>query len=333
MRAIDWQDDAVVIIDQTLLPERTTLVVVREPAQLVTEIRRLAVRGAMALGVAGAMGVALGAVRARERGTDVLAGAAEAGALLTGARPTAANLAWGVDRALAAAPDGAGAVVAVALAVRDADIAANRAIGRRGADLLNGAQRVLTHCNTGALAAVEIGTALGVIAELHRRRPLTMVYATETRPLLQGARLTAWELGNAGLPHRLLVDGAAAGLILAGEVDAVVVGADRVAANGDTANKVGTVAHALAAARVGIPFVVAAPEATFAPATLTGADIPIEERPEEEVLFVGSRRVAPSGTRARNPGFDVTPADLITAVVTEQRTLPLGRAVAGASAR
>ena len=287
----------------------------------------------MAVGVAGAMGVALGAVRARERGTDVRAAAAEACALLTAARPTAINLAWGAERALAAAPDGAAAVVAVALALRDADIAANRAIGRRGADLLDGAHRVLTHCNTGALAAVEVGTALGVITELHRRRALSMVYASETRPLLQGARLTAWELGNAGIPHRLLVDGAAAGLILAGEVDAVVVGADRIAANGDTANKVGTVAHALAAARAGIPFVVAAPEATFATATPTGAGIPIEERHEDEVLCVGPHRVAPPRSRARNPSFDVTPADLITAVVTERRTVPLGRAVAGASGR
>ncbi|MBX7267866.1 S-methyl-5-thioribose-1-phosphate isomerase [Micromonospora sp. Llam7] len=331
MRAIDWRDDgAVVIVDQTRLPDRTTFLVLREPLQLVAEIKRLAVRGAMALGVAGAMGVALGAVRAKERGQDVLTRAGEAAELLATARPTATNLAWGANRALAAAHAGAAAVVAVALEIRDEDVEANRAIGNRGADLLQGARRILTHCNAGALAAVEIGTALGVIVELHRREPLLTAYATETRPLLQGARLTTWELGRAGIPHCLVVDGAAAGLILAGEVDAVVVGADRIAANGDSANKVGTVAHALAAAHAGIPFVVAAPEATFSPGTATSADIPIEQRDEAEVLGFGSHRIAPPGTKARNPAFDVTPAELITAIVTERRTVWLGRATTGA---
>ncbi|AGL15322.1 S-methyl-5-thioribose-1-phosphate isomerase [Actinoplanes sp. N902-109] len=332
MRAIDWQDDAVVIIDQTLLPARAEFLVLRQPEQLVTQIQRLAVRGAMALGVAGAMGVALGAVRAREQGRDVLDAARAAAALVSRARPTAVNLAWGTARALASAPDGVDAVVATALSVRDADIAANRAIGARGAALLRGARRVLTHCNTGALASVEVGTALGVIGHLHRQDPLEMVFAAETRPLLQGARLTAWELGQARMPHRIVVDGAAAGLILSGAVDAVVVGADRIAVSGDTANKVGTVAHALAAARAGIPFVVAAPEATIAGDTPSGADIPIEERDEQEVLCVAGHRVAPPGARARNPAFDVTPADLITAIVTERRVIPLGRSDTGVSA-
>ncbi|GAA0467731.1 methylthioribose-1-phosphate isomerase [Paractinoplanes deccanensis] len=326
MRAIDWQDDTVVIVDQTLLPHRVEHLALREPAELIVAIKRLAVRGAMALGVAGAMGVALAAVRARERGENVGAAARAAARQLAAARPTATNLFWGVEQAMMALPGGASAVVGAALALRDADIAANRAIGERGADLLGRPARVLTHCNAGALAAVEIGTALGVVAELHRRSPLTMTYATETRPLLQGARLTAWELGQAGIPHRVVVDGAAAGLILGGEIDAVVVGADRIAANGDTANKVGTLAHALAAARAGIPFLVAAPEATIAADTATGAGIPIEERDEDEVLSVDGHRIAPPGARAVNPAFDVTPAELITAVVTERRTLPLGRA-------
>jgi methylthioribose-1-phosphate isomerase len=333
MRTIDWLDGAVIIVDQTLLPAQESYVLLRTPEQLVREIRRLSVRGAMALGVAGAMGVALGAVRADECGGDVLAAAQEAASEVAAARPTANNLAWGAARALAAAPRGAAAVVGAALALRDADIAANRAIGERGADLLHGVRRVLTHCNTGALAAVEVGTGLGVLGELHRRLPLQMVYAAETRPLLQGARLTAWELGRADIPCRIVVDGAAAGLVLAGQVDAVVVGADHIAANGDTANKVGTVAHALAAAYAGVPFVVAAPEATFSPGTATGADVPIEERAEAEVLSMGPYRIAPLGARARNPAFDVTPADLITAIVTERRTVWLGRALAGAAAR
>lgn len=321
VRAIDWRDNAVVIIDLTRLPEEELTVALRTPEELVNAIRRMAVRGAMALGVAGAFGVALGAVRAGERSADVRAAAHSAAAALAAARPTAANLAWGAGRALAAIDGGAPAVVAAALAVRDADIEANRAIARRGADLLAGTRRVLTHCNTGALAAVEYGTGLGVIGALHRRRPLDMVYVSETRPLLQGSRLTAWELAQAGIPYRILVDSASAGLILGGGVDAVVVGADRIAANGDVANKVGTLAHALAARRAGIPFIVAAPEATFSVDLPSGADIPIEERDPHEVLELRTHLVAPRGSRAYNPAFDVTPADLVTAIVSETRIL------------
>jgi methylthioribose-1-phosphate isomerase len=319
VRAIDWQDDSVVIIEQTLLPGELRLVTLRHPPELVAAIQRLAVRGAMALGVAGAMGVALGAVRAREAGVDVAAAVTEAAELLIAARPTAANLAWGVEQARAAVAQGPDAVVAAALAVRDADVAANHEIGRRGAEVLAGARRVLTHCNTGALASVEHGTALGVIRDLNAVRPLDLVYVDETRPLLQGSRLTAWELQREDIPFRILVDSAAAGVIVGGGVDAVVVGADRIAANGDTANKVGTLSVALAAARAGIPFVVAAPEATISPGTATGADIPIEERDHDEVLTLAGARVAPVGAPAFNPAFDVTPAALITAIVTESR--------------
>jgi methylthioribose-1-phosphate isomerase len=232
-------------------------------------------------------------------------------------------LGWGVrviQRARAEGADAAG-LLAAALAVRDHDIAANHAIGERGAAFLTGARRVLTHCNAGALAGVEEGTALAVIAALHRQSRLEVVYVCETRPLLQGSRLTAWELSRDGIAHRVIVDSAAAGLIIGREVDAVVVGADRIAANGDVANKVGTLSHALAARYAGIPFLVAAPESTVDPDTASGGDIPIEIRPEDEVLTVMGRRVASPGSRAHNPAFDITPAVLVTAVVTETRLI------------
>jgi methylthioribose-1-phosphate isomerase len=323
MRTIDWSDDTVQIIDQTRLPEAEVLVDVRDVDELVLHIRSLAVRGAMALGVAGALGMALAAVGA-ERWDQDLDTALDAAALkLSMARPTAVNLGYGVravQRARAAGADVAG-LVAAALEVRDEDITANRAIGEAGASFLAGARRVLTHCNAGALAGVEEGTALAVIAGLHRRSPLEVVYVCETRPLLQGSRLTAWELSRGGIPHRVIVDSAAGGLILGGGVDAVVVGADRIAANGDVANKVGTVSHALAARHAGIPFVVAAPESTVDAETATGQDIPIEVRSEDEVLTVLGRRVASPHSRAHNPAFDITPAVLVTAIVTEARVL------------
>jgi methylthioribose-1-phosphate isomerase len=233
------------------------------------------------------------------------------------------NLGYGVRAVQRAREGGADTpgLLAAALAVRDEDLAANRAISQSGAAFLGGARRILTHCNAGALAGVEEGTALGVIGELHRQAPLEVVYVCETRPLLQGSRLTAWELSRAGIPHRVIVDSAAAGLILAGEVDAVVVGADRIAANGDVANKVGTVGHALAARHAGIPFLVAAPESTVDADTPTGSDIPIELRSGDEVLSMQGRRVAAPTSLALNPAFDITPAPLVTAIVTERRLL------------
>lgn len=326
MRTIDWAGGAVRLIDQTRLPEDEVVLEVRDVDDLVGCIRRLAVRGAMALGVAGALGTAMAAVRADRAGEDVDAALAAAGEKLAAARPTAVNLGAGVRTVLRARAEGAdvAGLVAAALAVRDDDIAASRAIGRAGADRLAGVRRVLTHCNAGALAGVEGGSALAVIGELHRRAPLECVYVCETRPLLQGSRLTAWELGRAGIPHRVIVDSAAAGLIVAGRVDAVVVGADRIAANGDVANKVGTLGHALAARRAGVPFVVAAPETTLDPATPTGRDIPIELRDGDEVLGVAGRRVAAPGSEGLNPAFDVTPADLVTAIVTERRVIEPG---------
>jgi S-methyl-5-thioribose-1-phosphate isomerase len=221
--------------------------------------------------------------------------------------------------------DGPAAVVADAVALAERYARADRQLAERGADLLEQLgtvpARVHTHCNTGALATVDWGTALGIVRELHARGEIVSVTADETRPLLQGSRLTAFELDQLGIEHRVVVDGAGPSVIARGLADAVIVGADRIAANGDVANKIGTYPLALAAARAGVPFVVAAPESTLDPATPTGADIAIEERAEDEVLSFGGKRVAPSGSRAFNPAFDVTPADLVTAIVTERRVI------------
>lgn len=320
-RTIDWIDDAVVIIDQRDLPHTLRTMTLREVPELVAAIKSLAVRGAMALGVAGAMGVALAARRSAERGADLDEALGLAAAALAAARPTAVNLSWGISRALAARAGGPDGIVAEALRVRDEDIAANRSIGERGAAVLAGRSRPLTHCNAGALAGVEWGTALAVVRAMHEGRTLRHVYVCETRPLLQGARLTTWELARMAAPHSLIVDGAAASVILSGRADCVIVGADRIARNGDVANKVGTLAHALAAARAGIPFVVAAPESTIDAATPDGSAIQIEERDPAEVTHLAGHPLAADGTAALNLAFDVTPADLITAIVTERRVI------------
>jgi len=316
MRTIDWADGAVRIIDQTALPDQEVWLDLSTVDDLVDAIRRLAVRGAPALGVAGALGVALAA---RALAADE-AGLAAAVRSLREARPTAVNLARGVDLAAAALPD-PDAVLEAALGLRDAELGASAAMATRGADLVTelcGAQvRVLTHCNSGGLATVSGGTALGVVAELHRRGGLRGVIASETRPLLQGARLTAWELGRLGIDYRVAVDGAGPFLMARREVDAVLVGADRICANGDVVNKVGTYAHALGARAAGIPFLVVAPESTVDAGTATGADVPIEDRDPAEVLGFGPTRIAPRDADATNPAFDVTPHDLVTAVITE----------------
>lgn len=309
MRTIDWQDEHIVAIDQTRLPAELVVLHIRTVDELIDAIQRLAIRGAPALGVAGALGVALG------QGDPKLA------AGLKAARPTAVNLAWGVDRVLGK-PD---ALLTEALAVLEEDVQINRALSRRGADwLLEHVARpvqVQTHCNAGALACVEWGTALGVVQALHERGVLDHVYVDETRPLLQGARLTTWELAQQGITHTLVADAAGPSVIARGLVNAVVVGADRIAANRDVVNKIGTYPLALAARRAGIPFVVAAPESTIDAATPTGADVPIEVRDDVEVTQIGGRQIAPDETIALNYAFDVTPADLVTAIVTEERVL------------
>ena len=333
MRTIDWVGGTVEIIDQTALPDELRVLRLSTVDDLVDAVRRLAVRGAPALGVAGALGVAL-AVRLHDGDDAGLAAAVEA---VRTARPTAVNLGRGASRAARRLAEGPDAVLAEALLVRDEEIASSAEQGRRGADLLTElcgpAPRLLTHCNTGALAAVVGGTALAAVVELSRRGALAGVVASETRPLLQGARLTAWELARSGVPCRIAVDGAGPFLMARGEVDAVVVGADRICANGDVVNKVGTFAHALGAAHAGIPFVVVAPESTVDESTPDGAAVPIEDRGATEVLTFRGRRTAPEGADAVNPAFDVTPAALVTAIVTDRRVLPGGRWPATAAPR
>jgi S-methyl-5-thioribose-1-phosphate isomerase len=324
VRTIEWRDDHVVLVDQTRLPHDTVWLEVADVDTMIDAIRRLAVRGAPAIGVAGGFAVALAARRAEAegRGEDDVRAEAER---IAAARPTAVNLAWAVRRVLARLPEGADAVLAEARAVCEEDVVTNRALAERGADLVMALTaapvRVHTHCNAGGLACVEWGTALGIVRALHERGVLTSVTADETRPLLQGSRLTAFELAEQGIAHRIVVDGAGPSVIALGLADVVIVGADRIAANGDVANKIGTYPLALAAARAGVPFVVAAPESTVDPSTATGADIEIEQRDPAEVLGAGDARVAPASSDALNLAFDVTPADLVTAIVTERRVI------------
>jgi methylthioribose-1-phosphate isomerase len=321
--ALRFEPGVLWALDQTALPWHEHELELRTAADVAEAIGRLAIRGAPLIGVAAAYGVAL--ELAREPGS-----LEAACALLKGSRPTAVNLAWAVERIRAAvlaagddtdAPNAAVVALAEADAIHAEELAASDAIAAHGAGLLASARRLLTHCNTGALAAPGRGTALAVIAELHRRGRLDHVLATESRPLLQGARLTAWELARLGIVHELIVDSAAAGLIASGQVDGVIVGCDRVAANGDVANKVGTYGLALAANAAGIPFVVAGPTSSIDLACATGASISIEERDPDEVRTAatagGRQPTAAPETSCRNPAFDVTPAVLVTALVTE----------------
>jgi methylthioribose-1-phosphate isomerase len=318
--ALRWDGRRLEVLDQTLLPETEEWLPLSGADDTAEAIRRLAVRGAPLIGVAAAYGLAMEVARMPSPPT---LGALERGwATLRQARPTAVNLAHAVDRvrqaALAAGPTTmAAAARAEAQRIHAEEDAASSAIAEHGASLLGGARRIATHCNTGALAAGGNGTALAVIFELHARGPL-QVLAGETRPLLQGARLTVWELARAGVGHELVVDGAMAGLIARGEVDAVIVGCDRVAANGDTANKVGTYGLALAARAAGIPFVVAGPTSTIDLDLPDGDGIAIEEREADEVRSFGAAASTLPDTPVRNPAFDVTPASLISALVTER---------------
>jgi methylthioribose-1-phosphate isomerase len=315
--ALRWDGRGLAILDQTLLPGAEEWIALEGADDTADAIRRLAVRGAPLIGVAAAYGLAMEV--SREPGLGALERGWER---LRAARPTAVNLAHAVDRvraaALAAGPTTmAAAARAEAQRIHAEEDAASAAIASYGADLLAGARRIATHCNTGALAAGGRGSALAVILELHDRGEV-LALAGETRPLLQGARLTVWELARAGVPHALVVDGAMAGLIRRGEVDAVIVGCDRVAANGDTANKVGTYPLALAAQAAGIPFVVAGPTSTIDRTLPDGDGIEIEERDADEVRAFGSAQTTVAGTAVRNPAFDVTPAALISALVTER---------------
>jgi methylthioribose-1-phosphate isomerase len=315
--ALRFDGVALWAIDQTELPWRERELELRTAEEVAEAIRRLAIRGAPLIGVAGAYGIVL--ELARDPSAEALDRARD---ILRGARPTAVNLSAAVDRvhqkASAAATDRLAAALEEAHQIRAEEEAASDAIAAHGADLLATARRILTHCNTGALAAPGRGTALAVIAELKQRGTLESVLATESRPLLQGARLTAYELSRLNIPHELIVDSAAAGLIAGGAVDAVIVGCDRVAANGDVANKVGTYGLALAAQAAAIPFVVAGPTSTIDPNTPDGGHITIEERDPDEVRAAAGQLLTLAGTPCRNPAFDVTPAALVTALVTER---------------
>lgn len=328
LRSVDWDDGAVVLIDQTLLPGELRRLRITEVPELVDAIRRLAVRGALAIGVAGAFGVALAAAQHDPRHE---AKAFEASVLaLRSARPTAVNLARSVDRAAGASASGFEAILAEGFAIRDEEIAACWSMGVYGSELLielagDRPQRLMTICNTGGLAGVERGSALGVIQTMLERGLLAEAIPLETRPLLQGGRLTTWELENMGAPFRLIVDSAAPFLLARGAADAVLVGADRIAANGDTANKVGSFSLALGARHAGVPFIVVAPESTIDLDTPSGEMIEIEDRGPDEVTSAQNARVAPAGTNAINPAFDVTPHDLISAIVTDRRVIRIDR--------
>jgi methylthioribose-1-phosphate isomerase len=313
VQPIEWRDGVLRILDQTLLPAQTRYIETSDYRDVADAIRRLAVRGAPLIGVVAAYALALAA----RRSEDVRTAADE----LAATRPTAVNLRWALDRVLAAAGGDSTRAEAEALRIHEEQIASDAASGELGAALIERSATVLTHCNTGSLATGGIGTALGVVKTAHWQGKRISVLVDETRPLLQGARLTAWELAREGIPHELIVDSAAAGLIARGRVQAVVVGADRIAANGDAANKVGTYGLALAADAHGVPFYVVAPVSTIDMKTASGRDIVIEERDADEVTSFSSARTAPDATAARNPAFDVTPADLITAIVTERGVL------------
>ncbi|MFE1579857.1 S-methyl-5-thioribose-1-phosphate isomerase [Streptomyces fradiae] len=320
--SLAWDEGCVLAVDQRALPREHRVLRLETVEQVIDAITSLAVRGAPAIGLAGALGVALSAYRHSADGrTDEASVRADA-ARLSAARPTAVNLAWAVRRAVGRLADGPEAVLAEAVAMLEEDASVNRAAVLRAADLVqslvpDGPARVLTHCNTGRLATAAVGTALGAIIELHERGRVAEVLVDETRPLLQGARLTAWELAEAGVPYRLCVDSAAAAAMARGMVDCVLAGADRIAANGDVANKIGTYGLAVAAARHGIPFVIVAPESSWDRALADGAGIVVEERDPCEVTAFAGAVVAPAGTAVFNPAFDVTPAELVTAIVSE----------------
>ena len=308
VEAIRWDGTRLELLDQRRLPEETIYVSCETAAQTAAAIRAMVVRGAPAIGCAAAFGIALDA----RRGANL----DEAHAVLAESRPTAVNLFWALERMR-----GASDPQAEARAIYDEDIVANRAMGAFGAALVPAGARIMTHCNAGALATAGHGTALGVIRSARDQGKQVSVIANETRPYLQGARLTAWEMVQENIPVTLITDNMAGHLISRGEVDLIIVGADRIAANGDTANKIGTYTLAVMAERHGVPFYVAAPISTFDRTMPDGSHIPIEERPADEVTGYRDTRWASPGVSVRNPAFDVTPAQLIRAIITERGVL------------
>jgi methylthioribose-1-phosphate isomerase len=326
---IAWQGEDIVMVDQRKLPADEVYVTCRNVNDIAKAIKTMVIRGAPAIGVCAAMGLALGASRSKATGTKQFTTEFQKNCeLLAATRPTAVNLFWAIERMKRAFSEGALAGESVdqlkarlrteADRLHDDDIASCRAIGANGATLVPDDARILTHCNAGALATAGYGTALGVIRGAVEAGRKVRVLADETRPFLQGARLTAWELIKDGIDTTVITDNMAGAIMKAGEIDLVVVGADRIAANGDTANKIGTYTVAVLAREHGIPFYVAAPWSTIDLATKDGDAIPIEERMPREVTHVGSTQLAPEGAHVRNPSFDVTPAKYITAIITEK---------------
>lgn len=324
VKTIEWRRDTVRMIDQRLLPTREVIRTARDWRQVAEAIRTMVIRGAPAIGVAAAMGVALGmrgysGTRARKRLVQVAKG-------LRATRPTAVNLAWAVERMSRVVEDNLDLDAAAlfsrlrseALAIYEEDLAVNRALGRFGAELLDNPVTVLTHCNAGALATAGYGTALGVVRAAREAGKKIAVIADETRPFLQGARLTAWELHKDHIPVTVIADNMAASVLARGEASCVIVGTDRTAANGDVANKIGTYPLAVMARRHGVPFYVAAPLSSIDLQCPSGAEIPIEQRAAEEITHIGGKRIAPAGVGVFNPAFDVTPAKLVSAIITER---------------
>jgi len=328
---IEWRDGAVMMLDQRLLPEEEIYNTYTTVPQIAEAIKAMVIRGAPAIGCAAAFGVALAAQAAATDGPDAVRHAVkDASNTLSKTRPTAVNLMWALERMMtrleaemassngASGPSIADALLEEAQQIIDEDAEANKAMGRFGAELIPAKATLLTHCNTGALATGGYGTALGVIRASAEQGKAIRVLADETRPWLQGARLTAWELQRDGIDVTVITDSTAGALMRAGQVDAAVVGADRIAANGDVANKIGTYTLAVLCLHHGIPFYVAAPISTVDLSTPSGDEIPIEERPGEEVALVGGLRFVPEGVAVKNMAFDITPAELVTAIVTER---------------
>jgi methylthioribose-1-phosphate isomerase len=323
---IRWEDDAVVLIDQRVLPTKEEYLRCRDAAAVADAIREMVVRGAPAIGVTAAMGIALGLRQSKARDAGALRKEMESlSTLFAATRPTAVNLFWAIDRMSRKfeelLPEGVEAIrkgmEKEALAIHREDIERNRRMGAHGAALLEDGARVLTHCNAGALATAGYGTALGMMRAAVESGKRISVFSDETRPFLQGARLTAWELMKDGIPVTLITDNMAGYLMSKGEIDCAVVGADRIAANGDVANKIGTYTVAVLAREHGIPFYVVAPTSTFDLAIASGREIPIEERNPREVTHLQGVRVAPEGIHIVNPAFDVTPNHLVSAIVCE----------------
>ena len=326
---IEWKDDAIVMIDQRKLPASEIYVSCKTAQEVAKAIKTMVIRGAPAIGVAAAMGIALGMRRSQATGTKQFATEFQKLCdLMAATRPTAVNLFWAIEqvkRVFAEAAQGGDSVdeikqrlEAEARRIHDADVASCRAMGAFGADLVPQDARILTHCNAGALATAGYGTALGVIRAAAEQGKKVAVLADETRPFLQGARLTAWELVRDGIDTTVITDNMAASMMRLGNVDLVVVGADRIAANGDVANKIGTYGVAVLAKEHEIPFYVAAPLSTVDLNTADGSKIPIEERSDREVTHLGASRLTPAGAHIRNPAFDVTPAKYVTAIITER---------------